>query len=84
VLVHVSRDAFLYEEELQALPFEQQRVGRNEVPAVLTSAVEKYPTALYFIAGSEAFVEEMSNFLVTAKIHPACIVKDEFTGLTEE
>lgn len=84
ILIHVSRDTFLYKEELQKKPFEQHRVGRNETEKILENVVEKHPTALYFVAGSENFVQNIEGRLLDAGIDTTAIFKDEFKGLHEE
>lgn len=83
VLVHISREGFLYEEELRALPFEQHRVTRAEGQNALRKMTEKYPEAVYFLAGSENFVEGFSNFLHSLDIDPTRIFQDPFKGLSE-
>lgn len=84
VLIHVSRDTFLYEEELQALPFEQYRVGRSEAAEAIKNVIKKYPAALYFVAGSENFVRDIEALLLHSEIDTEAIFKDEFKGLHED
>lgn len=84
VLVHVSREHFLYQQELEKLPFEQHRVNRSETQSMCENVVKQYPQALYFIAGSENFVQDIENILVNEKIGSDAIFKDEFKGLHED
>lgn len=62
-LLHVSRDAFLYREELSRLPFPQQRVGRPQVEGALRRLMSEQPQAIYYLCGSRNFLDGISQAL---------------------
>jgi ferredoxin-NADP reductase len=62
-LIHVAREKFLYQEEIEAWGGVQVRIGRPELGPVLSRAVNDAPEALYYISGSARFVEGMAGTL---------------------
>jgi ferredoxin-NADP reductase len=75
-LGHVSRDEFLYQEELSRLGGLQQRVTRSDVPALVDKWTMERPDATYFVSGSARFVEGISVLLKQRGI-PETAVKIE-------
>ncbi|MCC7477108.1 FAD-dependent oxidoreductase [bacterium] len=82
-LLHVSREGFLYEPELAALPLAQRRCGRADFAAALEQQVQARPEALYYIAGATGFVNSVRQELLALGIPGDAIRLDDFEGYDE-
>ena len=69
-LVHVAREEFLYQKEIEPWGGHQERVRRPELAAVLVRAVKERPEALFYISGSARFVEGVGQSLRDLGIPP--------------
>ncbi len=63
ILIHVNSSKFLFKDELEKLPQEQFRIRRPYLQEKLLSAAKQYPSAIFYIAGSNLFLEFVSLFL---------------------
>jgi len=77
-LLHVSRDAFLYQEELDVLPFPQVRVARPQVEAQLTRLVTEQPQASYYLCGSRNFLEGLCRAIQDLGIPEGRVKTEDF------
>jgi len=77
-LVHVSRDAFLYQAEFSPLPFTQHRVGRQAFLELLPGLVAEQREAEYYLCGSRGFVEGVAQTLGELGIAPERIKTEDF------
>jgi len=77
-LLHVSRDAFLYQEELSCLPFPQVRVGRPQVEGQLERLVAESPLARYYLCGSKNFLEGLYRAIQALGIPEGHIKTEDF------
>jgi ferredoxin-NADP reductase len=82
-LLHVSRDEFLFQPELEALPFEQRRVSRVALHGELDRLATAQPSALFYAAGATSFVQSVQAGLVVRGIEPERIKLDDFEGYLE-
>lgn len=80
-LIHVSREGFLYEDELSTLPIEYVRTLRADFSAKLHGVIGGHPSAQYYVAGSPVFVESVMALLHESGIER--ISSDIFKGLSE-
>jgi ferredoxin-NADP reductase len=81
ILIHVGREAYLFEEELLKLSFEQHRVAREKLAQLLDDVVTRNKKAIYMIAGSPQFVTTLQQNLQEKGIRESCIQIDTFKGL---
>lgn len=81
-LIHVSREHFLYRNELSSFANIYLRIHRNEVIDTVATITKQNPEARYYIAGSPTFVEDMQNMLITQGIQK--IETDAFKGYMED
>ncbi len=82
-LLHVSRDGFLYRDELGALPLRQQTSGREGFGPALEALARQQPDALFYIAGATGFVNAAREQLARLGIAEAQIRLDDFEGYAE-
>lgn len=64
-LAHVSRGAFLYEKELEALGGVQSRLRRPGVEALVTQWAAELPAGRWYVSGSSRFVSGAKVLLQT-------------------
>lgn len=77
-LLHVSRTQFLYEDEFSELPNKQWHVHHDGVDAVWSDVLTLKDKALYYLCGSERFVEAMKERLAQSEINPENVVLENF------
>ena len=82
-LIQVSRDHYIYEQELSSLPFKQVRISSDFLREELTRQVSDSPRALFYLAGSEGFIEASRSHLERAGLETEQIRSDVFTGYQE-
>jgi len=80
ILLHVSRNRYLYEDELTDLPYEQHRIERDELAGMIEESVSRYPTAMYYIAGSPTFLEGVQALLHEQNVPEDNVLLSRFTG----
>lgn len=81
ILIHTSKDEYLYGDELAPLVSAYHPVRREELQQAVTDAISAHPQAMYFIAGPTGFVETVNGILHAAGI--TAIQGDTFKGLEE-
>jgi|GEM_PF-1052115 len=79
-LIHVSSDTYLFEEDLQHLPYEQHRLRRTDVIDAVQDVVARFLDARYLMAGSPSFLEGVSGYLKNAGVSDEQIVMSTFKG----
>ncbi len=77
-LVHVSRDEFLYENELSIYNNKQIRISRGELEKTWLEIINKPSNTQYLISGSERFVEGIYERLTSSGIKQEQIVIESF------
>ena len=77
-LLHVSRTQFLFEEELAKSSKKQWRVHRDGLDDVWSDVISNGNEALYYLCGSDRFVEGMKEKLGFSDITPDNIVVENF------
>ncbi len=77
-LIHVARDEFLYQKEIEPWGGRQERVHRGGLGAVLSRTVEDEPNALFYIAGSARFVEGVGQSLREWGVPPEALRVEDF------
>ncbi|RKD86364.1 FAD-dependent oxidoreductase [Mangrovibacterium diazotrophicum] len=77
-LCHVSRDKFLYEEELTAYRNQQWRTNREGLETVWPQLISKPAGTRYFISGSDRFVRGMVDRLIAEGKLPEDIITESF------
>jgi len=82
IVIHASRDAFLYGDEISNLATEYSAIGREKLPELLHTTAKNHPRARYYIAGSPGFVTSALENLKQEGIER--IESDVFKGLGEE
>jgi ferredoxin-NADP reductase len=82
-LIHVDRGPHLFEAELSELDARQLRIGRGELDAVLVRAAAEQPAALYYAAGSTAFITQVQTRLLELGIAPEQVKLDDFKAYDE-
>lgn len=82
-LIHVSSGPHLYENELEALPYTQHRIGRPDVAEQVRRATKEHQNGMFYVAGSPAFIEAIQTMLTDVGIEEAHIRVSRFTGYDE-
>jgi len=67
-LLHVSRDHFLYENELSQLGGEQWRTNRDGVDALWSRVIDHADRRRYYICGSDRFILGIQKRLASAQV----------------
>jgi len=80
VLIHVSSGAYLYEDELKKLPFDQKRIRRRDVLQTVSDTIKELPHALYFVVGPPPFLETVEEILQVNGVSKDAIRISRFTG----
>jgi ferredoxin-NADP reductase len=80
-LLHVGRESFLYQEEMQSLT-NYSMIARADVSNTLIACAKAHQGAHFYVAGSPAFCESIVEQLRAQNI--LTIESDAFKGLTEE
>lgn len=81
-LVHVARESFLYAEELRESAGTYLPITRDLLANSLDSVIATHPNAHYYIAGSDAFVQDVQQRLSERGIGQ--IESDVFKGWVSE
>lgn len=79
-LVHVARDAHLYEKELTELSFPQHRIQRGGIENTLEKVVAENTEALFFIAGPPPFIAHVQKTLLELGVSEFSLRASKFTG----
>lgn len=79
-LIHVSRDTYLYEKELEVLPYTQHRIERSDVDTTLGTVVHTYPHGKYYASGSPLFTEAVIGMLQKNNLPDGSFHVSRFTG----
>lgn len=77
-LLHVSRDKFLYEAELNPLNNDQWRVDRAGIEDVWKEIIKDCSDRRYYVSGSDRFVTAMTEKLKESRIQTDRIVTENF------
>lgn len=77
-LIHVSRDQFLYEDELKRFTNLQFRVRRAELEGVWDKVVDSTIDRYYYVSGSDNFVKGMLEKLNTSNVPEEKIIVEDF------
>ena len=80
MLIHVSDDAFLYEEEFSEYPLSQMRMSRDALASYLEELCEENPDALYYVSGPPGFVDALKDMLTEFDVPEEHIKQDWFDG----
>lgn len=77
--IHVSRGAFLYQDEIQKLPIEQGRINRSGVAKLLPAVAQKAGNqACWYVSGSDRFVEGLKPVLHGLGVAEERIITENF------
>ncbi len=77
-LLHISRDKFIYQNELQEINKQQWRVNRQQLDFVWDNVIEQSHNSHFFICGSNRFVEGLVKKLENSNIPREKIIVEDF------
>ncbi len=77
-LVHVSRDKFLYENQLSDFRNQQMRVNHKQLDNNWDMVIAKRVNAKYYLSGSERFISGISDRLKHSGVPTDKIIKESF------
>jgi len=77
-LLHVSRDEFLYENEIKQYENEQWRTNRQGLASLWEKIVQDSSKRKYYVCGSDRFVNGLSGKLLESNIAPEKIIRENF------
>lgn len=77
-LIHVGHSPYLFETELAQMPYEQYRIGREDVDDTLERVTALQPDSLYYVVGSPQFITAVTEKLSLRGIPPEKIKVDDW------
>jgi glycine betaine catabolism B len=82
-LIHVDRDKYLYQKELEKLPIIQHRITREDFESTAQKTISLNNQAIIYLAGTSQFVKSTQKMLIQFGVPKSKIKLDAFESLKE-